>query len=157
MCRPFDREGKLVYEEAAMAVAFKSIELLCDIVAPVIYGSYPHRVTNRVAGIVPEVCEELRMFLRDFTLYNRIAVQRGRLYYRIDAYFDFKRLWFLEANTAFVDGWGTAFNLARAANIRVPRENLRFPRQFATIDPVYLPELKLFADELAYLGGPRPA
>lgn len=118
-------------------------------VAPVIYGTQPHRTTSKGIRLSGEVRQELRRFLSEF---NASVDSERPPYYRLDAYFDQERLWVLEINASFVDGWGTALNLARASGIGVDPTRLVFPKRFATIDPIYRPELMLFVEELAALG-----
>lgn len=120
-----------------------------SVVAPVIYGNKPHRTTNTGVMISKYVAQELQFFLAEFN--KSIGVERLP-YYRIDAYFDDSMtepaLWILEINAAFVDGWGTALNLARAAQIPVSPKLLQFPQCFDLIEEVYRPELELFVREL---------
>lgn len=119
------------------------------IVASVIYGKNRHYTTSRGVVISYEIKQELRHFLSDFN--TSVSVERDP-YYRIDAYFDEQYLWVLEVNASFVDGWGTALNLARASNIAVEPSQLAFPKRFVSKDKIYLPELELFVVELAVLG-----
>lgn len=119
------------------------------IVAPVIYDGKQHHTINRGVVISNEVSRELKRFLSGFNA--SVSVEQIP-YYRIDAYFDEQSLWILEINASFVDGWGTALNLARASNIVVDPTQLRFPKRFANKSRVYLPELELFVAELATLG-----
>jgi len=116
-----------------------------SVIAPVIYGSSPHRTTNKGLIIGKEVALELKRF---FNGYNKAVNPMSTPYYRIDAYFNDKSLTILEVNAAFVDGWGTALNLGRASGICVPVEKLVFPKRFGYYDPLYLPELELFLEEL---------
>lgn len=132
-----------------MRISLWDFEMETSIVAPVIYGDYPHRTTNRGAIISSETTQELRRFLSDF---NASASIERLPYYRIDAYFDDQTLWILEINASFVDGWGTALNLARASHIEIDPSNLIFPDRFATKNAVYRPELELFLCELSILG-----
>jgi hypothetical protein len=118
-------------------------------VAPVIYGEKPHLTTGMGVNISPDLYLELCAFLRSF---NKFVGVEKIPYYRIDAYFDEKSLWILEINASFVDGWGIALNLSRAAGIYVDRIRLDFPKRFKTTNAVYFPELSLFVDELKVRG-----
>ncbi len=120
-----------------------------SIVAPVIYGNYPHQTTSCGIELSQEVREELGRFMSGFNA--SVGIEQTP-YYRIDAYFNEDTLWILEVNASFVDGWGTALNLARASGIQIDSSRLNFPDQFAAKEDVYLPELELFANELAALG-----
>ena len=132
-----------------MGIRFCDFDMNMPIVAPVIYDSTPHLTTNKGVVISSEIKQELGKFLSSF---NASANVEQVPYYRIDAYFDEKSLWILEINASFVDGWGTALNLARASDIPVDPKELIFPQRFAIQDSVYLPELKLFLDEMSALG-----
>ncbi|MDO8529671.1 MAG: hypothetical protein Q7S18_03310 [bacterium] len=135
-----------------MNIKFCNFDMDQSVVAPVIYGNNLHQTTNRGIELSQGVREELRCFLSGFGA--SASVERTP-YYRIDAYFDEDTMWILEINASFVDGWGTALNLARASGIQVDPNRLIFPEQFATKAGVYLPELELFANELNALGLPK--
>lgn len=134
-----------------MNIKFYNFDINQSIVAPVIYGFRKHETTNRGVELSQEVNMELKRFLSEF---NTSVGIKHVPYYRIDAYFDETALWVLEINASFVDGWGTALNLARASGVVIKREHLTFPEQFATTEEVYRPELDLFAQELEKLGLP---
>lgn len=134
-----------------MSIAFTNFVMDQAVVAPVIYGTTIHQTTNRGVELSPSVGAELGRFLSAF---NKASSVQRTPYYRIDAYFDETTLWILEINASFVDGWGTALNLARASGICVEPSRLVFPQRFATQAAVYRPELELFADELAIRGLP---
>lgn len=132
-----------------MRISFSDFDMNKSIVAPIIYGESRHYTTNRGVVISNETRRELKRFLSGFNA--SIGVEQTP-YYRIDAYFDEQTLWLLEINASFVDGWGTALNLARASEITVDPTQLVFPKRFASKSRAYLPELELFVSELAYLG-----
>ena len=132
-----------------MGISFRDFDMDESIVAPVIYDTNPHRTTNRGVVLSSEVRKELRRFLSGFN--DSVGIERTP-YYRIDAYFNEQFLWILEVNASFVDGWGTALNLARASGIAVDPSALLFPNRFATKNMIYRPELKLFISELEALG-----
>jgi hypothetical protein len=132
-------------------VKFTKFDLDSSIVAPCIYGQAQHQVTEVGVVLSAAVRTELHRFLKDYTEFSQFG---GTPYYRIDAYFTPDKLSILEVNAAFVDGWGTALNLSRAAGRLVTHPKLRFPVRLATEDPVYEPELKLLQQELAEVGHP---
>ena len=132
-----------------MRINFSDFDMDESIVAPIIYGENRHSTTNRGVVISSETREELKKFLSGF---NASVGTEQTPYYRIDAYFDEQTLWLLEINASFVDGWGTALNLANASGIKVDPTPLVFPKRFASKSRVYLPELQLFVSELAHLG-----
>jgi hypothetical protein len=132
-----------------MKIKFSDFNMDQSIVAPIIYDKNRHFTTNRGVVISHEIRQELKRFLSDFN----IAVGTEQTpYYRIDAYFNEDALWLIEINASFVDGWGTALNLARASGINVNPRLLAFPKKFASKSRLYLPELELFVLELAHLG-----
>ncbi len=127
-------------------ITLKAFDMDRTVVAPSIYQGTTHRITERGIALSPGVVGELR---RTLCAYNRFIGARAP-YYRIDAYFDHESLSILEINAAFVDGWGTALNLARASKIAIDNERLQFPYHFATLEDAYQPELELFVKELEY-------
>lgn len=132
-----------------MRISFSDFDMDKSIVAPIIYSENRHATTNKGVVISSETRQELKKFLSGFN----VSVGTEQLpYYRIDAYFGEQTLWLLEINASFVDGWGTALNLARASGIRVDPTSLVFPKKFASKSRLYLPELQLFVSELAHLG-----
>lgn len=149
------------------AVSFKEFELDKTVVAQTIfrnnYGAQPHHTTSRGVILEQEVGKELRRFFREFNQ----ATKDSRIfwppfdyknkvchtpYYRVDAYFNESGLWVLEINASFVDGWGTALNLARASGIPIDAGKLNFPTRFASYSQAYWSELRLFVEELKILG-----
>ncbi len=137
-----------------MNIKFCDFDMDKSIVAPIIYGNNQHRTTNRGVELSERISNELRCFLSGFNA--SVGIEQTP-YYRIDAYFNEDTLWILEINASFVDGWGTALNLSRASGINIDSSHLIFPKQFVTKSDVYLPELELFANELAILGLPKRA
>lgn len=129
-------------------IDFFDFEMDKSIVAPIIYGENPQSTTNRGVIIPRETKQELKTFLSGFNTY--VGTEQIP-YYRIDAYFVERTLWILEINASFVDGWGTALNLARASGIKVDPAPLIFPKRFVSVSKEYLPELNLFVAELSAL------
>lgn len=132
-----------------MRISFLDFKMDQSVVAPVIYGDKPHYTTNCGVVLGKEITTELRHFLSEFNV--SVGIEQTP-YYRIDAYFDGESLWILEINASFVDGWGTALNLSRTASIWVDQEKLLFPKHLGYTNSIYLPELELFASELAIRG-----
>ena len=119
------------------------------LVAPCVYAKTPHRTTNQGYTLSPTITEELQCFLSGF---NTHAGIERKPYYRLDAYFDESTLYVLEINASFVDGWGTALNLSRASGIKIDPQKLIFPKRFTCTDGTYLPEMRLFLEEMEILG-----
>ncbi len=118
--------------------------------APVIYRTYHHQTTEVGVRIPVEVLDELSWLLKTFNI--SVGVTQTP-FYRLDAYFNNERLHILEINACFVDGWGTALNLARAGGVQINPNYLRhFPKLFSLANEDYLPELELFLIELDNLG-----
>ena len=132
-----------------MGIEFFNFAMNNATLAPVVYKTAPHQTTNRGVMVSSEIIQEIRTFLKEFNAWLGI---NHTPYYRIDAYFDDEKLYILELNAAFVDGWGTALNLARASNISIDSQKLVFPEIFTTPNKDYLPELTLLINELSLLG-----
>ena len=132
-----------------MNIRFFDFDTDQSVVAEVIYGNNRHYTTSRGIILIKEIEFELKQFLLEYNF--SVGVERTP-YYRIDAYFNEDSLWILEINASFVDGWGTALNLARANSIQVDLEKLTFPKYFGLKNHVYMPELELFLNELKILG-----
>jgi len=132
-----------------MSIRFVDFDLDESMVAKTIYGNHPHETTKRGAILDRDIGLELRQFLSEF---NAAIKTERPAYYRIDAFIDQEKLWILEVNASFVDGWGTALNLGRAARIFVEPKDLVFPRFFAVENTIYSPELELLIAELKIRG-----
>lgn len=141
-------------------VKVKKFKVDENVVAPVIYGDQPHQICRKGYVLSSALRDELRIFL---THYNNFVGVEQTPYYRIDAYAQVyggdshtpapvNHLDILEINASFVDGWGTALNLARASGIAIHPRELVFPKHLATMNSIYRPELDLFVAELAALG-----
>ncbi|KKP33093.1 MAG: hypothetical protein A2360_00240 [Candidatus Staskawiczbacteria bacterium RIFOXYB1_FULL_32_11] len=141
--------ANLYFDKGVAVINFYEFVLNSSVVAKKIYREDYHFTTNRGVVISHEVRIELKRLLSSFN--NQVGIEKTP-YYRIDAFFDDESLWILEINASFVDGWGTALNLARAGGIRISSELLTFPTFFASKSWEYMPELELFVDELARLG-----
>lgn len=134
-----------------MSVIFRDFQLNASVIAPCIYASAHHRTTTLGAVVSSSVQDELRCLLRQ--LLDVAGVGSEGTFFRVDAYPDASGLLnVLEVNAHFVDGWGTALNLARAAGYRVALDPTCFPRLWTSEEDVYLPELQLTHDELARYG-----
>lgn len=125
-------------------------ETLLDraVVAPSIYGDFPHFVTNLSLVIENKVKTELERFVREYAAF----LDADDRYFRIDLYFDGDRVYVIEVNVEVADGWGVALNLLRAAG-REPCEKATFPSVFPTFpDDPRVTEFKLAVNEFAILG-----
>ncbi len=125
-------------------------------VAPVVYrteqGGLPHRTTDQGLVIGAEASRELRTFVQAYAGMMRASEPQ---FWRLDVYPYEDRLVVLEVNAAFVDGWGVALNLARAAGIEVAAGQIGFPRSFGVSGAMgwhCLPELELLVSELSARG-----
>lgn len=141
-------------EEQPM-IDIRSFELDTSILPDSIYGEAPYRY--QPTGVVLDACvrEELSALLAAYL--RTCGCAAHGTYFRIDAYFDLEKgyLWILEINALFVDGWGTALNLSRAAGYPVRVRPRSFPSTWTTEDPAYLPELRLACEELRLATGER--
>ena len=109
-----------------MGIVFSEFNLNQSTVAPIIYSTSKHRTTNRGIIISGDIRQELKSFL---SLFNAFIGVEKIPHYRIDAYFNEQSLWILEINASFVDGWGTALNLARSSGISIDPKLLIFPKR----------------------------
>lgn len=134
-------------------IEFKRFHLEKGEVAKCIYASECHFTTPNGVEVRVEMKRELERFLAEFN--QHIGVVETP-YYRIDAFFGRGKLQVVEINAAFVDGWGTALNLARASGISVNCGLLSFPDRLYSHELAYVPELELLARELAILGAGNP-
>lgn len=133
-----------------MSVQFREFDFDANVeVAPVIYRAMAHRVTPVGAAVSSEARAELLEFIRQYAAFIGAG---SRPYFRLDVYIAEGKLWVLEVNAAFVDGWGVALNLSRAANAPVDITKLEFPGCFGLIEAAYRPELELLVSELATAG-----
>ncbi len=129
----------------SQVVVFRDFPLDRNVVARIIYKDRPHWVTPAGVQILPHTVTELQRFVNDYTAFLRTSTVG---FFRIDAHVTYDSIAILEVNAAFVDGWGTALNLARAAGIKRPNLTHMFPEHFTLDDLAYLPELHLLITEL---------
>lgn len=125
-------------------------ETLLDrvIVAPSIYGDFPHLVTNLSLVIEDEVKKELGRFMQKYGAF----LDAQDKYFRIDLYFDGDSVYVIEANVEVADGWGVALNLLRAAGCK-PCKKAKFPNLIPTFpDDPRETEFRLAVNEFALLG-----
>jgi hypothetical protein len=118
------------------------------IVAPSIYGDFPHLVTNLSLIVEDDIKVELGQFMREYAAF----LDAQDKYFRIDLYFDADHVYVIEVNVEVADGWGVALNLQRAAGCK-PCERATFPNVFPTFpgDPRET-EFRLAVNEFAFLG-----
>jgi len=118
------------------------------IIAPSIYGDFPHFVTDLFVAIEREIKEELGRFLQEYATF----LDARDKYFRVDLYFDGDRVYVIEVNVEVADGWGVALNLLRAAGCK-PYDRMVFPSVFPTFpDDPRVTEFRLAVTELALLG-----
>jgi len=122
-----------------------------QVVAPCIYRSSPHRTTGVGLRLSRELRHELSTFMFSF-LVDTDAPSDGT-YFRMDAFLrPDGGLSVIEINAAFVDGWGTAMNLARASGNPVYLADASFPKYWSGAEQQYWPELELACSELRVAG-----
>lgn len=122
-----------------------------------IFAGSPYQTTSLGLKIPRETKDELREFLGRY-LQTAGIENDNEVFFRVDLYPDTENdnvFWVIEVNALFVDGWGVALNLSRAAGSPVEIGGLdnRFPETWTTEDRVYLPELQLACDELKIATG----
>jgi len=120
-----------------------------------IYKGASYFVTELALFLSDQIRNELRILLS--RLLKEAGVTEDGTFFRIDAYIDpeMRHLNIIEVNSHFVDGWGVALNLARAAGWRVALPTGVFPKFWTLTDNVYLPELELACQELELLAGEK--
>lgn len=125
-------------------------ETLLDraIVAPAIYGDFPHFTTDLSLVIESEVKAELGQFMQEYAAF----LDAQDKYFRIDLYYDADCVYVIEVNVEVADGWGVALNLLRAAGCK-PCAKAAYPNLIPTFpeDPRET-EFRLAVKELALLG-----
>lgn len=114
----------------------------------------PHRVTTSGLalsyGAFREVAQFIKMFSRDAMPDGNTAQH----YFRLDAFFDprSETLQLLEVNARFVDGWGIALNLSRAAGHTLMQHkddiDVDFPCIWQLEDERYRGEFELAIKEI---------
>lgn len=117
-----------------------------DIIAKSIYWKKERDFTNEWLLISGNLKKELEEFLDQFIEFINLE---KTAFFRIDAYFDDEKLYILDVNGAFVDGWWNALNFSRAIKQQISSVLLwKFPENFYLQDEVYRPEFNLLLSEL---------
>lgn len=114
-------------------------------IATCIYRKKPHETTNLSGIASSSATAEMLRFVRDYANFIDAGDQP---FFRLDVQVANGQLVVLEVNAAFVDGWGTAFNLSRAAGMKLDMAQIGFPTCFGLEETAYLPELNLLIREL---------
>lgn len=117
-----------------------------------LYGGKPYYAGSTGVVISRDVRDELQRFLGAFLGFCGYGTKG--VYLRLDAFLDplHDQLYILEINARFVDGWGTALNLNRAAGIRVELADVYFPSlwHLPVTSSKYRREFLLVLHELQY-------
>lgn len=126
---------------------FKDFSVDPDKIAPKIFGNFDRQINSRWVLVNDEVRWELQDFLKEYIQF--LWLNWKKAFFRIDAYFDKNRLYILDMNASFVDGWGNAINFTRAVWERVWEIlSWYFPAKFYLQDEVYRPEFELAIREI---------
>lgn len=112
------------------------------------YRDYPHRTTEQGLVVEHAVCQELRVFLRQFLDFLGV---RNPLFMRIDAYVRDAALTVIEVNVELQDGWGVSLNLLRACG-GVCCQVKHLPSEIIVYNDDYLAEFELAKREASMLG-----
>jgi len=127
-------------------IELKNFEINEGIIAKSIYGNEEREFTNQGLLVADDIKKEFWDFLEEYISFTGL---QKTTFFRIDAYFDKQKLYILDVNASFVDGWWNALNFARAINQEVNNILLqKFPENFYLQDEVYRPEFKLLLNEL---------
>jgi hypothetical protein len=127
----------------------QTFELDSSIVAPRIYGTYPHEVTSIGLSIEQDIKEELSRFLEE---YLRFLEADAHIFMRVDAFIERDKLNIIEINIECQEGWGIALNLLRASGNTSSLKNTRLPAEIIQYASDYRPEFELAQKECALLG-----
>lgn len=115
-----------------------------------IYGDTPYLTTPFATTLSRTVQDEVSCLLAALLMQTG-AAEMGT-YFRIDAYLDpthgSGRLSILEVTTQYVDGWGIALNLSRAAGRRPQLAPVDFPRLWVLDNSRYRSEIELDVREI---------
>lgn len=120
-----------------------------EIVAKTIYRNQTRIFWEEMVEVSPEIIEEMNDFLEKYSNFTGI---KKTTFYRIDAYFNEEKLYILDINASFVDGWWNSLNFSRATSQEIDAIlNETMPDNFYLQDEVYRPEFDLCRDELQIL------
>ncbi len=136
-----------------MIFDFHQFDINTRILPTSVYGNEPY-LAQSLGGVVSgQVISELRVLLERFVSFCSVK-KLPHVFFRIDGFFNSEGLHVLEVNARFVDGWGIALNLSRAANISIPQEHLLFPElwHLPQAQKLYRNEFNLLRRELSFLG-----
>ena len=129
---------------------FRTFDLEQGALPASIYAGSSFRSTNVGAVLSASVRDDIEFLLCH--LLELAGADEDGTYFRLDLYpLADGRFAVIEANAHFVDGWGTALALSRAAGFPV-RVDGGFPMRWTTCHDVYEPELELAARELVLAG-----
>lgn len=126
-----------------------NIDINPDIIAKSIYSGEIREYSEQGVELNIQIIAEFNQLLAAFT---QFVWQKRTSYYRVDAYFDDDKLYILDINASFVDGWWNAMNMSRAMwNPQTSDDMDVFPENFYLQDGLYRPEFELFRSELEKL------
>ena len=83
-------------------IRFKYFQIDEKIIAPEIYSWAKRQISSKWIEISDEINGELSNFLENYI--DFLWLNWKRLFFRIDCYFDEKKLYILDINASFVDG-----------------------------------------------------
>lgn len=119
------------------------------IVAKTIYWNTQRDFANQMVEMSPKIQQELNKFLEKF---SEFVGMKKTSFYRIDAYFNEEKLYILDINASFVDGWWNALNFARATSQQINAIlNETMPKSFYLQEQIYRREFELCLQELQEL------
>lgn len=118
-----------------------------EIIAPKIYWDFQREISSKWVLVNDEVRWELEDFLQEYARF--LWLTNRKIFFRIDAYFDENKLYILDMNASFVDGWWNAINFTRAVSWGVWEIlSWYFPASFFLQEDVYRPEFELAIREI---------
>ncbi|MCA9375969.1 MAG: hypothetical protein KC925_02800 [Candidatus Doudnabacteria bacterium] len=141
-------------------IEFRTFPLTQGILPRTIYKYYLCKWDERGVVLPEAIRSGLSALLQEVVLRAGESPDQEGLYFRVDLYVDpaCDIVYVLEVNACFVDGWGTALALSRAAGHAVVLAPEQFPRRWTVHNTSYHPEFELALRELQIAGaGPLEA
>lgn len=127
-------------------IRFKDFQIDEKIIAPEIYSWAKRQISSKWIEISDEINGELSNFLKSYI--DFLWLNWKRVFFRIDCYFDEKKLYILDVNASFVDGRWNGLNFTRSVWEKVESILLEpFPNNLYLGEEQYRPEFELFINE----------
>lgn len=127
-------------------IKFEVFQIDESIIAQEIYSWAKRKINSKWIEISNEINWELSNFLKSYI--DFLWLNWKRVFFRIDCYFDEKKLYILDVNASFVDGRWNGLNFTRSVWEKVESILINdFPNNLFLWEEKYRPEFKLFINE----------